>query len=115
MRIKNNLNNKGFTLVELVVVVAILLLLSTIAVVSVTATLKKSDSDISEVNNSQIIDAAKRYVNDNIDSFNCNNTSNPVNVSDLIKYGYLETKSSSTKKVNVTLDYNCKATYVVVN
>ena len=63
------MNKKGFTLVELVVTVAILLTLSTIAVVSVTNVLKKSNNDINTIQNKLIEQSIKNYILDN----ECNN------------------------------------------
>ncbi len=55
------MKNKGFTLVELVVTVAILLALSTIAVISVTGVLKDSNNDIDTIQEELLESAVKSY------------------------------------------------------
>ena len=59
---------KGFTLVELLAVIAILGLLGLIAVPVVTNTIKKSRTDLYNVQISNIKDAAKVWASDNIAS-----------------------------------------------
>ncbi len=59
----------GFTLIELLAVIAILGLLVTIAGFSVTSILKKSKSDINDVQKSRMIDAAKLIVMEKTDKF----------------------------------------------
>ena len=62
-------DKNGFTLIELLAVIAILGLLVTIAGFSVTSILKKSKSDINDVQASRMIDAAKLIVMDKPDIF----------------------------------------------
>ena len=58
-------NTKGFTLVELVITVAILLALSTIAVVSVTNVLKTSNKNINKIQQKLLESALKAYAIEN--------------------------------------------------
>ena len=64
-------NKNGFTLIELLAVIALLGILVTIAGFSVTSILKKSKSDINDVQGSRIIDAAKLIVMEKTDKFTC--------------------------------------------
>ena len=52
------MKSNGFTLVELIVTVSILLALSTIAVITVTGVLKDSNKDIDVVQDEIVMDAA---------------------------------------------------------
>ena len=114
---KKKTDNSGFTLVELVAVVAILLALATIAVVTVTGVLRDTNKDTKKVEESQILDAAKRYVNDNIDNYECGTSGYNINVSTLIDDGYLEDTDGELKNsgllVIVDFNTNCKPTYEI--
>ncbi len=61
------MKSNGFTLVELIVTVSILLALSTIAVITVTGVLKDSNKDIDVVQDEIVMDAAKSYYVDTND------------------------------------------------
>ena len=67
----NSLNKKGFTLIELLAVIAILGLLIVIAGLSVTSILKKSKTDVNDVQGNKLIDIAKLIVMDKPDIFSC--------------------------------------------
>ena len=57
------LNNKGFTLIELIAVIGILLLVLLIAIPNVTKALNKRKDDINEKRKEVIISAAEIYYN----------------------------------------------------
>ena len=87
-----NIDNKGFTLVELVVTVAILLALATIAVISVTATLKKSKSENAAFQDKLVQQAIRNWAIDNCSAEICT-----INDGDLD--GYFDNPGG------VTIDY----------
>ncbi|MDD5888968.1 MAG: type II secretion system protein, partial [bacterium] len=58
-------NNKGFSLVELLAAVVILGLLSTIAIVSVSAILNKAEKNHYDTQQKNIVMAAQSYAQDN--------------------------------------------------
>ena len=64
-------NKKGFTLIELLAVIAILGILIVIAGLSVTSILKKSKTDVIDVQGNKLIDIAKLIVMENPDVFSC--------------------------------------------
>jgi len=76
------MNNKGFTLVELLAVMVILLAISVVAVTNVTASLKRNENQEIATQKKIAINAAKIY-------FSMNNTTS-VSVDDLIDGNYLE-------------------------
>ncbi len=59
------MNKKGFTIVELLVTVAILAIISTISVVSITSLINKNKEKNYEILKNTIIEASKEYVADN--------------------------------------------------
>lgn len=89
------MNNKGFTLVELLAVMVILISISLVTVASITSSLTRREEKEKEEQIELAIGAAKIYFSLEDDSDVC------VKVQDLITKNYL----SSDKKVN-TLDTN---------
>ena len=103
-------NTKGFTLVELVVTVAILLLLSTVAVISVTTLRGDTNEKIDEAQENLIIDAAEKYYVDYLIE-NPDTTNMCVEVNDLINDGYLKNNNSSIEgRININVSDD-KTTY----
>ena len=98
---KKNINNKGFTLVELVVTVAILLALATIAVVSVTATLKKSKSEINTIQDKLVQQAIRSWTLEN-----CSSTLCTIKNGDLDEY--FDNSSSADLKYPITVTNTSK-------
>lgn len=84
------MNNKGFTLVELLAVLVILLSVSGIVVTNVTASLKRNDAQELESQKKMAISAAKIYFSKNGGSY--------VSISKLISDKYLET--SDVEKIS---------------
>jgi len=58
-------NNKAFTLIELLAVIAILGIIGTIATIAINSTLNKAENDIDVIQEKMIKEAAKAYVLDN--------------------------------------------------
>ena len=82
-------NKKGFTLVELLAVIAILGILATISVVAVERTLNNSKNKATEIQEELINDAARAYAADNLST--CKNGCS-VSIQDLINGGYIDDK-----------------------
>lgn len=96
---------KGFTLVELVAVVTILLALTTIAVVSVTGILDKSDTQITEIQENLIKQAAQSYVLENLNDWEEKSEGTYLIsvTNDLVDGGYFDDDSiNGTVKVTIT-------------
>lgn len=79
----NKLDKKGFTLVELLSVMVILISISLVSVVGVTSSLKKRESKESEEQIALAIDAAKIYFSLEKDSDMC------VTIRFLVDNGYI--------------------------
>lgn len=120
------LNNKGFTLVEILAVVVILGVLSTIMIPSVTSIIKKNRVENQENFKSSLISATKAYITDNkykieFSTSNCSsgykciskidNTAiadNKITLKILVDNGYLNEnlkEPATNKKVNQTSSY----------
>lgn len=59
------MNKKGFTIVELLVTVALLAIISTISVISITSFINKNKENNYEILKNTILQASKEYVADN--------------------------------------------------
>ena len=59
------MNKKGFTIVELLVTVALLAIISTISVISITLFINKNKENNYEILKKTILEASKEYVADN--------------------------------------------------
>lgn len=105
--------NKGFTLVELLGVIVILAVLSTLIVVSVGGTIKKSKNQLSEVQIDNIIEAAKTYhlkEGMNEEEISDNNSQTCVTVDYLINNGYIDNEEI----VEITSDTKLNSSVVIV-
>ena len=109
----NNLNNKGFTLVELLATIVILGIISTIAVVSIDKMLDHSKEVECDSILQSITNAAKEYVSDYRYTFE--DLENPeITVAELTQLGYL-TKTMKNPFNNKDLQESEKNNiYVVV-
>ena len=118
--IGDGMNNKGFTLLEIILVVAILGVITLIVVPSVSSILNKNKNDQYENLKKSIISAAKMYVSDNRYDLGitCNNASErptfTITLKDIVDSGDLtepvvdprdKSEISSSNVVNIT--YNC--------
>lgn len=120
------LNNKGFTLIEILAVVVILGVLSTIMIPSVTSIIKKNRVENQENFKNSLISAAKAYITDNkykikFSTSNCSsgykcinkidNTAiadNKITLKILVDNGYLNEnlkEPSTKKKIDLTSSY----------
>lgn len=85
------LNNKGFTLIELIITIALLSVISIISFVSINEVIEKNKIENCENLKKSIISAAKDYVSDNRYNFLDSNDKN-IDVDDLIGGSYLNGK-----------------------
>ena len=90
------LNNKGFTLVELLAVILILLSISVVAIINVSASLRRNNDQVLETQKKITITAAKLYFLNN-DKMTVNSS---VKIDDLITAGYLEAKKVDKLSTN---------------
>lgn len=100
-------NRKGFTLVEALVVIAIIGVLMLMLIPSVITITNKNKEKACESTKNSIISAAKMYVAENkYDIINCGN--NNVTINDLKSYGNISEKDLDSRFPNsVTVNYNC--------
>jgi len=82
------LNRKGFTLVELLVVIVILVVIMSIAIPSITASVERSKQKQKDSKEQLVVSAAEIYVDRNKNSYSGNNTYT-IMVKDLICDGLL--------------------------
>lgn len=83
-------NKKGFTLVELIAVIAIIGILTAIAIPSVTALMNKFRNDYYDKLEQNVEIAAQNYISDNKNSRPVNGSSVNILVSDLIDKSYID-------------------------
>ena len=114
------MNRKGFTMIELLMVIVIIGILSTIMIPNIMAIINKNKDNNLKILESNIISATKAYVNDKkyeLD-FNCpSENKKQIKLSSLVDEGYLKNelvdpntkeKIDSNKEVTVTLNCNTK-------
>lgn len=112
------MNNKGFTLLEVILVVAILGVITLIIVPSVSSLLNKNKNEQYENLKKSIISAAKMYVSDNRYEFDINCTNNiyefDIELNKLVDAGDLSSpvidprdKSEISLSNVVSVTYNC--------
>ena len=85
------LNNKGFTLIEILTTVAIMSMLSGVAVMAVTRYIEKTQREAYEIMQKTVYDAAASYHQQNP-------SATYVQIVDLKNYGYLESLQDPTNK-----------------
>ena len=111
------MNKKGFTLIEVIMVIAIIAILSLILIPNVTVLIDKNKKKSCEKMIDNIESAAKMYVNQNKYElgFDCSGTAKEITLKTLVDAGYLggelvnpinKEKISLESEVSVT--YNCK-------
>ena len=81
------LNNKGFTLVELLAVLVILIAISSIAIPTISSSLDRSKNKQTQSKNKLLISAAELYVTDHRNNINDNCF---ISVQTLINEGYVD-------------------------
>lgn len=108
---KSLINDKGFTLVEILAVITILSLLIVFVVPNFLSLLNKSKASTIDIQKQMIISAARLYVED------CNNLQNKnvtcnftvtdgktiINLNDLISNGYINEVKNKDKTCNATI------------
>ena len=108
---KSLINDKGFTLVEILAVLTILSLLMVFVVPNFLSLLNKSKASTIDIQKQMIISAARLYVED------CNNLQNKnvtcnftvtdgktiINLNDLISNGYINEVKNKDKTCNATI------------
>lgn len=105
------MKKKGFTLIELIVVIALLGLISAIVFPVITSTLNNSKQKAYETQKKQVIKSARQYFYENplkLPKLVNGNTSS-VSVEQLIKDGYIEDKVKDPR------DNNCLTGYIKVS
>ncbi len=104
-------NKKGFTLVELLAVIAILGIIMTISVIAVTGTIDRSSERAHETLNSEIYEAAKRCVVENIEDFSICKSLNS-----LVNNGYLQNVDENiSATITISTDSNGNYKYTVAS
>lgn len=91
------MNNKGFTLVELLAVIVILSLIALLASTSVTKVLKESKDELSGIQLGEIKEAAETWSMDNLNKLPGNGECAYITVEDLKEYGVLDTNINNPK------------------
>lgn len=86
-------NNKGFTLVELLAVIIVLSFIAAIAITSVSKSISNSKNNLKEVQEVEIINAAKKYYMTEDPTKLESGESKCINVSALIESGQFENDS----------------------
>ena len=101
------LNNKGFSLVELLAVMVILAIILTIAIPSITSSLARSEKKQLEAQKQNIVASALMNVKKSsfsnaaqYNNFNKTNSSCKIYVADLVRLGYVSDKAAKDKKGN---------------
>lgn len=105
---KNKLNNKGFTLVELLAVFVILLSVSFVAVGGITASLENRDIKECEEQQEMAVSAAKMYFS--LDGKDINQVDVGVKVSVLKANGYID-EADEADRLNDDDTIKIKADY----
>lgn len=96
------LNNKGFTLIEILATVAIMSILFGVAIIGVSKYIEKTQRDAYETMQKTVYDAAASYHQNNP-------TETTVDIGSLLTYGYLETLKDPTNKST-----DCEGTVTIV-
>ena len=108
------MKNKGFTLAELLGVIAILALICLVAFPPMLDAIKKSKKNINDTNSTIVLNAADLYVRNNINSITFNNNKYCFQIQTLIDSGELtididetsDGKIKSTDYIRVDKDGN---------
>lgn len=104
------MNNKGFTLIEMLACVALLAFVFTLGLIASRDTLATSLSQTTSISDNQIRDAASLYAIEV--NKNWTNGTACVTVKELVDYGYLDSDRVSSKInriVEITRDTKTKA------
>ena len=119
----NSINKKGFTLIETLMVIALIGIISLILVPNVIFLINKNKTESCENLKKNIISATKIYVNENKYDlkFTCDNTIK-IRISTLIEVGKLsgDIKDPTNEEVNLTneeveVKFNCNTKQFTYN
>ena len=103
---------KGFTLIELLGVIVILGILVLVAFPPLLNQIKKSKSEINDATKALVIDAAKDYVEDNINNYDKTNGSTYcINISTLTENNYLNENLKNENLDNIDTSKKVKLMY----
>ena len=94
------MNNKGFTLIEMLSAVMIIAIILGVAFYLIRGTTATTLTQMEEVSDTQIFEAAKAYVTEVNKSFN-NEGYTCINLQELIDYGYLKSVNDSDKIIKL--------------
>lgn len=104
------MNEKGFTLIELIAIIALLSIIFLVAYNSIDKALTTSEEELFEVQKANIKEAAKNWVTDNVDKLpETNNASCIVTLATLQSGNYIETSIKNSKNKETLTDV-----YVVI-
>ena len=87
------MNNKGFTLIEMLACVALLAFVLTLGIIASRNTLATPLSQISTISNNQVKEAARLYAIEQNKEWK--NGTTCVTIQELVDYGYLENRKVS--------------------
>lgn len=108
------MNKKGFTLIEVIMVIAIIAILSIILAPNVMSLIKKNNEKSCEKMIGNIESAAKMYVNQNKYElgFDCSGTAKEIKLKTLVDTGYLAGDiTNPINKEEISLDNTVSVTY----
>lgn len=110
------MNNKGFTLIELIATIALLAIIATISFVSINEVIKNSKIKNCENLINNIKSAAKEYASDNRYNFS-NNSDKEIMTTDLVNGNYLAgsivNPFDNSEKVMANIIIKLKSDYTV--
>ncbi len=108
------INNKGFTLVELLAVLVILIAISSIAIPTISSSLERSKTKQDDSKKKLLVSAAELYVTDNRNAISDNIRTNSltsckIDFNELKNSGYIDddaTKSSNDREIQGCIIYD---------
>ena len=108
------LNNKGFTLVELLAVIAILLIIMTVALPNISSAIERTKNKQSDSMGKIIIAAGNLYISDHKNNFSTNGNY-CIKVSTLIGEDYLDSEDVDNNFADKCLIYQKTDTKIELN
>lgn len=101
------MNNKGFTLMEMLATVMIIAIIFGVAFYLIRGTTATTLTQIEEVSDAQIFNCARAYVTEVNKPFN-NEGYTCVTLEELLDYGYLKNINDSSRIIKITRNINTK-------
>ena len=99
------LNNKGFTLVELLAVLVILIAISSIAIPTISSSLERSKDKQTKAKEKLLLSAAELYITDHRNAITAPNETCYIEENDLITEKYID-KDEEENNTNRIIEYN---------